>query len=158
MKFKSRTSVRVWNHCSDASRSCPDFWNSMDVKVRYYFQLIFALCQGSHKYGKCSPESKGTPLVEGMLILSKMYRGITHTQLKWTAVLQTKILPETWFDPQGTETTELAAINCSISTQLESERYKTSENFVSLQLELEFCQTHCMSRKKLNTWKSLWQV
>lgn len=49
-----------------------------------------------------SSESRGTPLTGWILILSKMYRGIMHTQLKRTAVLQTKILPETWFDPQGT--------------------------------------------------------
>lgn len=49
-----------------------------------------------------SPESRGTPSSGWILILSKMYRGITCTQLKWTAVLQRKTLPETWFDPRGT--------------------------------------------------------
>lgn len=48
------------------------------------------------------PECRETRLAGLILVLSKMYRGIMHTQLKWTAVLQTKILPETWLDPQRT--------------------------------------------------------
>lgn len=47
-------------------------------------------------------ECRETPLVGLILILSKMYRGIMHAQLKWRAVLQTKILPKTCFDPQKT--------------------------------------------------------
>lgn len=130
VKLKSRTSVSVWTHRSDASPSCSNFCNSTDMKVRYYFQLIFALCQRSHKCGECSLESKGTPLVERMLILSKMYRGVTCTQLKSTAVLQTKVLPETWFDLQVTETTKLAAINCS---------YKYTARIWKIQNFREYC-------------------
>lgn len=96
VKFKWRTSVRGWTHCSDTNPSCSDFCNAMDVKVMYYFQLIFTLHQGSYKHSECSLyQSRGTPLAGWILILSKMLRGITRTQLKWTAVLQTKILPKT---------------------------------------------------------------
>lgn len=49
-----------------------------------------------------SPESRGTPLAGLILILPWMYRGIKCIQIKRTAVLQTKILSETWFYPDST--------------------------------------------------------
>lgn len=55
VKSKSRTSVRGWIHYSGRSLLCSDTCNCVDVIVMYHHEVIFVLCQGSYKLGKCSP-------------------------------------------------------------------------------------------------------
>lgn len=162
MWSKMRTSVRRWIHGSGRRPSCSDFCNSVDVIVMYHLELIFVLCQGSYKLGECRPYQtwmQKTPLAGLILILSKMFRGIMHTQLKWTAVLQTKILPETWFDPERmgnhkTGSNRLQYKYIAKIWKIKQQSFREHCVFTAGTRVLRHSEYH----ENLNTWKSPWWV
>lgn len=97
VKFESRTSVRGWIHCSDTSPSCSDFCSSVVVEVMSSFQLISVLYQRYYKHSECSLYASW--IQRNTFSRMNLDIKIKCTQLKWTAALQTQILPETWLDP-----------------------------------------------------------
>lgn len=103
VKSKSRTSERT--HCSGRNPSCSDFCNAVDVIVMYHLELIFVLCQGYYKPGECSPYQtwmqRNTFGWINFGIIKDVQRNNAHTT-EMNNSFPTKILPETWLDPQRT--------------------------------------------------------